>query len=415
MIGQQLSCIALFSGCLVIAAAHSFLTDPEPITPKECRVGGPAGFVFNCRGPCNLERLEQNPPYANYYPEKVGSKTYVGGGKPAAVYRRGQRVKIKYARNNHTPGGFNRFTLVKPDDMMNRAAHDKNAFWHSCWGAEFEEATPADKVMNNHNKYFNLVGNDGDDHNLAIGYYTVNIVIPKCIPDGKYILGKTWYGGTGDTAQTNDPDEPGQYSYFGDYWSCAFVEIKGGDMENSCDVVFNADSKFSSDKCFASVDRLASPECKATSQNPQSFTETCQCMVEPCMKNGQAQKGSYMVPFKFKDGKKPAPLTPRNWGGKLSGEKSNEESNANDEPKPTLKPKPRPKPQLTPQPKAQPKTRRETAPAKEVTKPPNDDTCEDLRKKYNDLVAKVQSGNYIVKKRSCPSRLFKLCEDQCGV
>lgn len=183
--------IVTFVGVLFCVSAHSFLTYPEPLTHKPCRVGGPIEFRNYCPGPCNLINLEENPPRAHYYPEKIGNKQYAGGGKPGATLSRGQKVQIKYSRNNHSPGGFNRFTLVRPEDTMNRVAHDKNVFWYSCWGAEFRVAVEAERDRDSLG--FNVMGSDRKRPNgPAQGYYTTDVVIPQCVPDGKYILGFTW-------------------------------------------------------------------------------------------------------------------------------------------------------------------------------------------------------------------------------
>ena len=354
---------------LIFASAHSFLTWPQPITPYSCRVGGPKEFLFNCRGPCFLHHnLDANPPKSNFYPEKIGNKRYPGGGKPAATFSRGERVKIKYARNNHSPGGFNRFTLVRPEDTMNRAAHDKNVFWYSCWGAEFSEATPAELKRDKYG--FNIAGGDRFRKNgPAQGYYTADVVIPKCVPDGKYIFSMLWYGGTGGGIESNDPRHPGQWSLFGDYWSCSFIEIKGGPKADSCEVVFNADSKYSKDKCFSSVDRPGSPNCKATVEDPQSFSDECQCKVEPCKnKKNERVRGKYMVPASF-NGKKPKPLTPANWGGKVM--------------------------------------------QKQLTTRKGKPSYEELRAMYEKLKEEVEDGTYIEESKTCSPELFNRCKKAC--
>ena len=337
----------------------------------------------NCPGPCKLGQIEWNPPKSRYYPKKIGNKSFVGGGTPAATYARGERVTIKYSRNNHSPGGFNRFTLVRPDETMNRAAHDKNAFWYSCWGAQFREAIEAERDRDEFG--FNIIGSDRRRSNgVPQGYYTADIVIPKCVPDGKYILGMVWYGGTGGGISTNDPPKPGQWSLFGDYWSCSFVEIKGGIMADSCEVVFNADSKFSKDKCFASVDRPGAPECKATVKNPQSFSKVCQCKVEPCLKNGERIRGSYMLPASFK-GKKPAPLTPRNWGVEKTRSTNSKSS-------------------VTPVPSKEPSSSALSEPKM---------TYEELKKKYEKLLAKVKAGTFIKPSKRCSRRQYEYCKKVC--
>ncbi len=354
------------------------------MTPNECGVAGPPSPFRNCPGPCKLGQIESNPPKSRFYPEKIGNKSYVGGGMPAASYARGERVIIKYARNNHSPGGFSRFTLVRPDETMNRAAHDRNAFWYSCWGAKFREAIQVEKDLDEFG--FNINGVDGRRRTNGVpeGYFTADIVIPNCVPDGKYILGMVWYGGTGGNITTNDPKTPGQLSFYGDYWSCSFIEINGGTMADSCEVVFKADSKFSKDKCFASVDRPGAPECNATVKNPQSFSEVCQCKVEPCLKNGQPVRGSYMVPASF-NGTKPAPLTPRNWGAEMPTILNLKSPEA-----PVLLNEP------SPSPSSEPKM-----------------SYEELKRKYEELKAKYQQGTFIKPSRGCCRHQFEYCKRVC--
>lgn len=138
-------------------------------------------------------------------------------------------------------------------------------------------------------------------------------------------------------------------------------------MADSCDVIFKADSKYSKDKCFASVDRPGAPECNATPENPQSFSEVCQCKVEPCLKNGQKVLGSYMVPASF-NGTKPAPLTPANWGGKVT-----------------------------------------------TSTPAMNMTYEELQMKYDELRKKMVDGAYIKKSSKCSAAQFNDCTKKCGL
>lgn len=61
--------------------------------------------------------------------------------RPAAIYERNQKVRVKYTRNNHRSGGFLRLALVKPGSMMDKKAHDLGAFHYSCWGAKLKVAS----------------------------------------------------------------------------------------------------------------------------------------------------------------------------------------------------------------------------------------------------------------------------------
>lgn len=66
-------------------------------------------------------------------------------GRPSATYRRGEKIRVKYVRNNHRSGGFVRLALVKPEDVMDKEAHERGAFHYSCWGAKVALATDDDQ------------------------------------------------------------------------------------------------------------------------------------------------------------------------------------------------------------------------------------------------------------------------------
>lgn len=245
--------------------------------------GDPQFGVDDCPGPCDLRAIEGG--YSNFdSPEN-----------PAAVYRRGQRVRMKYSRNNHGPGGFIRMTLVNPDKMMDKKEHEKNAFYYTCWGAN-PTAAGADE-MGEDQYGFDLIGTDGEQHDQPKGYYTMDVTIPPVVPDGKYVLGWAWFGGTSGSVKSNSPQEPAPYGYFSDYWSCSFVEISGGDdLVKSFTPVFNNDNRFSDEGCMAANDHLGV------------------CVYEPCEATGEYQK-----PRPFKNGDVPADLTPENFGGSADG------------------------------------------------------------------------------------------------
>lgn len=241
-----------------------------------------------CSGPCDTTAIHGN--YANY-----DSPSH-----PAAVYHRGELIKIIYQRNNHGPGGFVRLTLVPVDSMMNKKVHERNAFHFSCFGANPARATSADKKMRPHR--FSLVGNDGLGRPHETGYYYKKVRIPECVPDGDYVLGWVWYGGTGGPVSNHPYTEPPFWKgYFGDYWSCSFVRVEGGkDLASKCDPVFENDmSKFSSDGCMSAND---SPGV---------------CIYEPCVTYAK-----YQLPKEFKDGAKPPPLTPAHFKGNPTSDRS---------------------------------------------------------------------------------------------
>lgn len=248
-----------------------------------CRRGGNPNPT-NCFGPCDLRAIVGR--YANF-----GSPD-----NPAASYRRGQSVKIKYQRNNHGPGGFVRLSIIPPHRMMDKEIHEHNAFHYSCFGATPVKAAPAERKADRWG--FSIAGNDGKD--IAAGYYAINVTIPDVVPDGKYVLGWVWYGGTGGPV-TNEPykTEPWSKGYFSDYWSCSFVEVKGGaPLQSSYTPIFQNDMQaFSQKGCMSGND---APEV---------------CKYEPCLTTATYQK-----PRPFQEGKLPEQLSPSDFmGGSLPG------------------------------------------------------------------------------------------------
>ncbi|PXF39880.1 hypothetical protein BWQ96_10411 [Gracilariopsis chorda] len=176
---------------------------------------------------------------------------------------------------------------------MEKAVHQHNAFHYSCWGANPVQASSDELEKDRYG--FTFVGSDGEQHGAPKGYYTVDVTIPTCIPDGNYVMGWVWFGGTGGTKiERNEPQEPKPWGYFGDYWACSFVRVEGGDpLSASYQPVFQNDmSQYSEEGCM--------------SANNMPGT----CASEPCRVDGVYQK-----PRPFTEGRIPAPLTPDNFGG----------------------------------------------------------------------------------------------------
>lgn len=232
-----------------------------------------------CPGPCDLTAIENR--FSNYHSPDT----------PAAVYGRGDRIHVKYQRNNHGPGGFVRHTLVRPEDMMKKDVHSRNAFSYSCFGAQPVQARGSE--LGEDKWGFSLVGNDGKG-GIEPGYYVSEVTIPDVVPDGKYVFGWVWYGGTGGPV-TNGPytQEPSSKGYFGDYWSCSYVEIRGGrPLASTYTPVFDNDmSEWSREGCMSAND---APE---------------MCRSEPCKVTA-----TYRRPREFARGS-PRALTPNDFGG----------------------------------------------------------------------------------------------------
>lgn len=184
-----------------------------------------------------------------------------------------------------------RLTIVPVEAAMDKEVHARNAFHYSCWGAHPVAATSSELGRDEFG--FSLVGSDGRNGRHKPGYYIERAVIPSVVPDGDYILGWTWYGGTGGHVLGNEPQKPGQFSYFGDYWSCSFVRIKGGaSLSRRYTPIFeNSMRRFSDKGCMSFTDRPGI------------------CEIEPCLKI----RGKYQKPAEFRQGRTPMYLTPRNF------------------------------------------------------------------------------------------------------
>lgn len=120
---------------------------------------------------------------------------------PSAVFQRGDKVVVKWARNNHN-GGFIRLGFVPVAKMFDAHMHARMAFYYGCW----EQGLHRCKGVQ--------CGSD-----LSGVAFRRAIYIPAALPDGKYVLSFLWFGGT---------DQPRDSSQFGDYSSCAFIHISGG-------------------------------------------------------------------------------------------------------------------------------------------------------------------------------------------
>lgn len=165
------------------ASAHFNLRSPMPYNPIDCNPP-------RCRGPC--------PPIW-----KMGkSKARNDRDHPSAIWKRGQKVKIQWHKNNHW-GGFYRRSLVPVKHMFDADWHEKTAFNWGCWSqglyhCGFEKECGTD-----------LRGR---------GYENI-MQVPDVLPDGDYVFSMTWFGGL-NPQRTK--------SHFSNYFSCVFVKIQGG-------------------------------------------------------------------------------------------------------------------------------------------------------------------------------------------
>lgn len=202
------------------AAAHSYLTYPRSMSRMQgCRIGGHEDlWVRYCPGPC---------PNVDIDPETSPSK-------PAAVWARGGRYSVTYARNNHE-GGFVRWALVPVSQMHNKWAHHQAAFMHSCWVSDRHECNgeverARDCAVDRQNSAFRQT-----------------VTVPDVYPDGDYVLSWVWYGG-------------GLHGQFGDYFDCSYIRISGGnEVAEAYQATFQSGINTtiaSTAGCLASVDRI---------------------------------------------------------------------------------------------------------------------------------------------------------------
>lgn len=111
--------------------------------------------------------------------------------------------------------------------MMDKEAHKKFAFHYACMGTGLH-ICPI--------RTYDVCGNDGEGR-----AWQTQVRIPAVYPDGVYTFGWSWYGG-GDYRD---------HSFFGDYYSCSFVRIRGGiALEESFVPIF------ANSVCRSSVNRL---------------------------------------------------------------------------------------------------------------------------------------------------------------
>lgn len=276
-----------------------------------CTMAGETdAYPQNCPGPCPVEVYVDDNGEVKKFPY---SAKYPPNNPVEEVFKRGQTVTVKYTRNNHGPGGFNRFALVryindsKPEkskDYMNKAIHTRNAFHYSCWGAKPVVATEAEATEEGE---FGLsaVGSDGQDHDLPKAYYVDDVVIPPVVPDGLYMLGFAWFGGTSTGITTNDPQVPGKSSWFPDYWGCSFIKIEGGvPLAQSYAPVFK--NTYTFDPNAKGAEGMENG-CMAANDRPGV------CVTGTC----PGVNSFFRKPAAFKDGP-PRALTPSDFGGEIT-------------------------------------------------------------------------------------------------
>lgn len=147
---------------------------------------------------------------------------------------------------------------------MDKWAHEFYAFHYSCFEG--------------HQYYCPESMRGSDETHLA---YKRWVQVPKCVPDGIYVLGWASYG------------------QFGDYYSCSYVRIAGGPLAKTCDKTrFTPGRTEHGDPgfCRARVDNLGI------------------CKKEPCRINGKRPKNAQMIPRQFQWGNTPAIISTSDYG-----------------------------------------------------------------------------------------------------
>lgn len=188
---RKLILLSILTTSVSTAYSHSYLLYPLSDWHDEnhphCRRGGPElKPLDDCPGPC------------------IATDTwFYNKDAPETVWRRGDRVLIKWTRNTHQ-NGFVRLALVPRQKRMSFVAHAFGTFQYSCWDINKRPCDPAKSHC-------------GTDNYTYQTYATV-----PSVNNGEYVLGWSWYGGYGETSR-------GKFRYnFADYWSCANIKIDGG-------------------------------------------------------------------------------------------------------------------------------------------------------------------------------------------
>ena len=170
----------LLAAWFTVCCAHYVLIQPRPYSGQQCHKP-------HCKNPC---------PYANSQNKK-----------PVVTWKRGQKVTVRWQRNNHI-GGYYRMSLVPVKHMFNFWWHKRTAFQWGCWtqGKYICRKRP-------------VCGTD--QKGLAS---SGPMTVPQIYPDGVYTFAMVWYGGL---------DYTGKSPKFDDYYTCSYVRIQGGPTKYS--------------------------------------------------------------------------------------------------------------------------------------------------------------------------------------
>lgn len=260
----QLFWFLLLTAAAYPATAHDWLTSPRAYNrvyrARDCK-------GRQCRDACP-------PRWAHGMNNSVEN--------PAAVWRRGQKVRITYARNNHH-GGMMRIAIVPVNKMWDRPWHEKMTIMHGCWEAGLYKCSSKKEDC----------GTDKDGN--AFERY---ITVPSVFQDGDYVLGFVWYGGLYFDSR---------HGFFPDFYSCSHVMISGGKPVGGVHQPYFEPGKGRSikrRKCRTSTDKIGQ-----------------------CQKTGCPKRESFRsIPRVFKKGRFPDLITPRTVSRAFNAAKSRERS-----------------------------------------------------------------------------------------
>lgn len=249
---------AVLALVLPLACAHSFMTQP-PAYNKVFQTRSCKGS--ECTNACpNVLRDESD--MANT------------ASRPAAEWRRGEEVMIRWAKNNHR-AGMVRVSLVPADSMMSRDWHARLSLFHGCWESGEYRCSGA------------LCGSDSDHEG-----FQRKVLVPDVFPDGLYVAAVVWYGGL------HFSRERGQ---FPDYFSCAFVRVKGGNpLAGSYQPVWAPGDTGPHDAVKMTGDPAKGGMCQTAADR-----------VGECPKTGCTGPSFWAVSKAFQGGRKPDKITPR--------------------------------------------------------------------------------------------------------
>lgn len=110
---------------------------------------------------------------------------------------------------------------------MDKGAHETFAFQFLCMNSGLHDCADLS---------YDTCGNDAEGK-----AWQASVRVPTSYPDGVYVFGWSWYGGG---------DFRGR-SFFGDYYSCSFVEIRGGAA-----ITEEYAPVYDGRKCVSGTDRL---------------------------------------------------------------------------------------------------------------------------------------------------------------